>query len=150
MTLGFSTHHSNGIETLFEQKILLPYKPELQQQYPDLLPKIHTFRLGTRWRSGMAMHMVTGDRTPQRRQFNEGIPELATCKGVQKCFITIFWKNSEPEFRIEIDNRVVNSLLFMANDGFDGPDQFFDWFGHPFKTVSHEGQLVHFSNFRYL
>lgn len=148
MTLGFSTTHSNGSPTLFEQKILLPHKPEIRQAFPNLLPKIHTFRLGNRWKAGMEMHMVTGNRTPQRRQFNLGIPALQYCHGVQTCIIRTV-NIPMKAFSIEVDGKEVNELLFAVNDGFDGPDQFFDWFGHPFKPTLHEGQIVHFTDFRY-
>lgn len=148
MTLGFTTHFPDGTGTLFEQKILLPYKPELQQQYPYLLPKIHTFRLGARWRAGMIMHMVTGNRTRQRRQFNQDIPELQTCISVQRCVIrTVNFPMQA--FSIEVDGKPVNEMLFAVNDGFDGPDQFFEWFGHPYKSTCHEGQIIHFTNFLY-
>src|SRR5690606_30543702 len=76
MTLGFTTHFQDGTPTLFVEKIVLPYRSELRNQYPDIAPKIHTFRLGYRWRAGMKMHLVTGNRTPQRRQFGQAIPEL--------------------------------------------------------------------------
>lgn len=148
MTLSFATVFPGGKPTLFLEKIVLPYRYELRQQYPDLIPKIHTFRLGARWRAGMKMHMVYGNRTKERRQFNLEYPELDTCHGVQKCFITCLHA-PQPGIRIEIDGTVVNDLLFMANDGFDSPDQFYDWFGHPFKTVTHEGQIVHWTDFRY-
>jgi len=149
MTLGFTTTHPSGKPTLFEQKILLPHKPELQQRHPDMMPKIHTFREGSRWRAGMAMHMVVGNRTAQRRQFNLDVPALEKCYAVQECHITVARINGQPSIRIEIDRRLINSLLFMANDGFDNPEQFIDWFGHPFNTAVHVGQIVHFSNFIY-
>lgn len=151
MTLGFSTTHpASGKPTLFEQKILLPYKPDLQQKYPDMLPKIHSFRTGKRWVAGKAMHMVVGNRTAHRRQFNRDVPELEFCQGVQECHITILrMGDGRPAIRIEVDGRIINTLLFMANDGFDSPEQFLDWFGHPFKTAEHVGQIVHFTKFRY-
>ena len=152
MTLSFSTHHPSGSPTLFEQKILWPYEPQIQYHHPDLIPKIHTFRLGARWRAGMKMHMVVGNRTRERRQFNHDYPALLHCHGVQKCIITYLHRpsNQPASIRIEVEGKVVeNDLLFMVHDGFDGPDQFLHWFGHPFKTVTHEGQIVHWTDFRY-
>lgn len=148
MTLGFSTQHRDGTPTLFEQKILLPYEKQIEYRYPNLIPKIHTFRLGHRWRSGMKMHMVTGNRTKQRSQFNAGYPQLEFCTRTQECVITCV-QAPMPGIRIEVEGKEINDLLFMVNDGFDNPDQFFDWFGHPYKPTEHVGQIVHWTDFRY-
>lgn len=147
MILPFSTHHRNGEPTLFEERILLPYVPAIAAGYPNLIPKVHTFRLGQRWQRGMKMHMAIPNRTKAYRQFNAGIPELEFCNGQEPCVIT--WLHPKREFRIEIGGVVVSDLLFMANDGFDKPDLFLEWFSHPFKTVTHIGQIVHFTSFRY-
>lgn len=151
MTLGFSTHYpkpNHQVGTLFAAKIMRPYSPGIARAMPDLLPKIHTFRLGNRWKAGMKLHLVTGNRTPQRRQFNLGIPELEFCIGTQECVIRTV-NISMQAFSVEIDGREVDPLLFAVNDGFPGPDQFFEWFAHPFKPTEHVGQIVHFSTFRY-
>ncbi len=149
MTLGFTTNFPDGRPTLFEQKILWPYEKQIQVKYPDLLPKIHTFRLGNRWKAGMKMHMVTGNRTPQRRQFNLDYPELDRCTGTQECIIRTV-NIPMQAFSIEVDGRLLeNDLIFLVNDGFDGPDRFFEWFGHPFKSTEHVGQVVHWTNFKY-
>lgn len=149
MTLGFSTNFPDGNLTLFEQKILLPYKPELRDQFPDLLPKIHTFRVGDRWRAGMKLHMVTGNRTKQRRQFNDNIPELQTCIAVQDAFIhrpscgkLIIWIG-----RLE-NGRYLNyqeHLLFAANDGFNSLEEMNRWFPGEWYA----GQIVHWTDFQY-
>lgn len=106
MILGFSTTFPDGRPTMFEQKILLPHDPSLQFEYPDLYPKIHTFRMGDRWRAGMTIHMATGTRSPQYRQFNAGIPGLEHCRSTQRCIITCL-HNPKPGIRIEIDGRSV-------------------------------------------
>lgn len=149
MTLGFTTKFPDGSPTMFEQKILIDLDPACREQYPDMLPKIHTFRMGHRWRAGMKMHMVTGNRTANRRQFNIGYPALETCNGTQDCIITCI---IDPAigFHIEIDGRQIeNDLLFIANDGFNSPQQFWNWFGNPITPVRHVGQIIHFTNFRY-
>jgi len=151
MTLGFTTHFNDGEPTWFPEKIMLPYRYELRQQYPNILPKIHTFRLGSRWKAGMRLHLVTGNRTPQRAQFGQAIPELAYCNGTQECVIRTI-NRPMPAFSIEVDGRLLEKdweLLFLVNDGFDSPSRFFEWFAHPFKPTEHVGQIVHFSNFRY-
>lgn len=148
MTLGFTTHFPDGQLTRFEQKILWPYERQVQFYYPDLLPKIHSFRIGNRWRAGMKIHMVTGNRTRQRGQFNLDYPQLQVCTGTQECVIRTV-NIPMKGFSVEIDGREVSDLLFMVNDGFDGPDRFFEWFGHLFKSTEHVGQIVHWTDFKY-
>ena len=148
MTLGFTTHFPDGQPTRFEQKILWPYERQVQFYYPDLLPKIHSFRLGNRWKAGMKMHMVTGNRTRQRGQFNLDYPQLQVCTGTQECVIRTV-NIPMKGFSVGIDGREVSDLLFMVNDGFDGPDRFFEWFGHLFKSTEHVGQIVHWTDFKY-
>jgi hypothetical protein len=151
MTLGFTTQFADGTPTLFRQKILRPFDKGLAEMYPDDAAKIHTFRLGNRWRAGMKMHMVTGNRTQDRYQFNTGYPDLEYCHGVQKCVIH-YNPNPLPHFLIEVEGHALdpgNELLFMLNDGFNSPDRFQEWFGHPYKALQHVGQIVHFSAFRY-
>lgn len=148
MTLGFSTHFQDGSPTQFQQKILLPYRPAMLDCFPDLLPKIHTFREGKRWRAGIKMHLVVNNHTPQRYQFGKDIPELEYCKSVQDCTILCIGD----VITIFIDGTPLTTgetMLFLTNEGFPGPRRFVEWFGHPFKEMKHEGQIVHFSNFRY-
>lgn len=133
---------------MFQQKILLSYRPALHEHFPDLLPKIHTFREGHRWKAGMKMHLVVNNRTPQRYQFGKEVPELEYCNGVQTCIIRTVNLPTQA-ISVEVDGREVDPLLFAVNDGFNSPDQFFDWFGHPFKTTEHVGQIIHFTDFRY-
>lgn len=148
MTLGFTTHFPDGTPTLFVEKIVLPYRYELRAQYPQIAPKIHTFRLGSRWRAGMKMHLVTGNRTPQRRQFGQAIPELEYCKSVQTCIIRTV-NVPRQAISVHIDGYEVDPQEFAVNDGFDNIDRLFEWFCHPFKATEHVGQIIHFSNFRY-
>lgn len=151
MTLGFTTKFPDKTPTLFKEKILSAVDPGIRQQYPDLLPKIHTFRGTERWKAGMKMHMVTGNRTKHRQQFNIGYPELEYCNGTQACTITC-QVSVKPYPRILIDDRLLGldeTLLFVANDGFTSLDQFWAWFCWPGMDVSHSGQLIHFSDFRY-
>lgn len=159
MTLGFSTHWPGKDRqwTLFLQKILYPFDPAIVRDHPDLLPKIHTFRLGHRWRAGMSIQMVTGNRTPKRLQFNAGIPALSTCISVQAVLIDI-----SPTGRLlvavgeqGIDQRYLSreeTLLFAANDGFNSLEECARWFfpkGYSPTGRLLVGQIVHWTNFQY-
>lgn len=153
MTLGFSTKHNDGSPTKFEEKILLPFNDTLGRINPKMRPKIHTFRLGYRWRAGLRMHMVVGNRTAQRRQFNLGIPDLEYCKSVQTCVITCA-KDPMPHFVINIGHRILTpeeEIEFMYNDGFENLDQMWNWFAPNFRGIDkiHLGQLIHFSDLKY-
>ncbi len=156
MTLGFSTNFPDGTPTLFPEKIILPYRYELRQQYPNLLPKIHTFRLGARWRAGMKMHMVTGNRTPNRAQFGQQIPELQNCTSVQDAMLYILPTGINIAVGTpEIDQRLLTRqerLLFAVNDGFNSIDEMERWFfpkGYNPIATPIVGQIIHFTKFRY-
>lgn len=157
MTLAFSTHFPDGSPTLFPQKILFPYEEYYRKRYPDMIPKIHTFRIGHRWKAGMKMHMVTHNRRPNRNQFNLDIPELEICKSVQPCMI---WHATD---RICIavgapdtpDQRALTAaeiLLFAANDGFNSVADMARWFfpkGYDPAAAPLVGQIIHFTDFQY-
>jgi len=158
MTLGFSLQFPDKSPTMFVQKILHPYGEYYRRTYPDMLPKIHTFRLGSRWRPALTMHMVTGNRTPNRNQFNHGIPELERCKAVQPCMI---WHNTTAGVSIAIgapdtpEQRLLTTaeiLLFAANDGFNSVEALTRWFfpkGYDPTAAPLVGQIIHFTNFQY-
>jgi len=149
MTLSFSTHMPDGTPNMFVEKILHPYSEPIRKKHPDLIPKIHTFRLGDRWRHLMPIHMVTGNRTANRVQFNENVPELGFCKSTQECTIQV---HPDGDILITIDDRILTqkeTMLFIANDGFDKPKHFLQWFGHPHEIVEHTGQIIHWTDFKY-
>lgn len=155
MTLGFTTHFPDGTPTLFPEKILLPFWPEIGEQYPGLRPKLHTFRQGRRWRAGMRMHMVTGNRTAARRQFNLGIPQLAVCTAVQDCVIT-FVKEPVWGMLVEVESGLLSpeqTVTLFHNDGFADLDQAWNFFEPRFRyTYINEritGQIIHFSTLLY-
>jgi len=155
MTLGFSTHWpepNHHVVTLFLAKILCPYRADIVKAAPDLLPKIHTFRLGHRWRAGMSIQMVTGNRTPKRLQFNAGIPALSTCISVQEAVI---WLDSDGELHIVIGTMehgfyltLEQRLLFAANDGFNSIEEMTWWF-FPKGPGILDGQIIHWTDFQY-
>lgn len=149
MNLGFSQYHKSGTPTFFRERILLPYKPELRDEYPVFLPKIHTFRLGTRWKEGMLLHMLYNARNKNREQFNLGVKELERCTGVQDCII---WATKSGKFEVHVDDRMLKlSWLhaFMFNDGFDTPELFADWFKPKTNTIEYVGQIIHWTDYRY-
>ena len=157
MTLGFSTHWpGKGRDlTFFSAKILSAHMPKFQRAFG--IPKIHTFRLGQRWRAGMSIQMVTGNRTPKRFQFNQGIPALETCISVQPALVSILTSGS---IAIAIGEEGAGQrwlsqeeiLLFAANDGFNSLEELQRWFfpkGYTGADPVHAGQIVHWTDFRY-
>lgn len=157
MTLGFSTHWPGSKQpTLFPQKIMLPYVADIRAELPDLIPKIHTFRAGHRWRPGMSIQMVTGNRTPLRHQFNLHIPELHTCISEQPAMVYMHTYGIAIVIGTEgINQRLLTRaelLLFAANDGFNSIDEMQRWFfqkGYDPIAAPLVGQIVHWTDFRY-
>lgn len=155
MTLAFSTQWPDKRRTLFPEKIQLPYVPEIQKHFPDMLPKIHTFRVGNRWRAGLQIHMVTGNRTPHRHQFNADILQLQTCISVQNAIIRNFDGDGisvELMGDLNTASRFLTDkelLLFAANDGFNSIEELEDWFFSDGNADIHEGQIVHWTKFQY-
>lgn len=158
MTLGSSTHWPDKTPTYFPEKIQHPYVQEIQKHFPDMIPKIHTFRVGHRWRPGMKIHMVTGNRTQNRHQFNANIPALNTCIFVQDARVVMF---NDGSIIIGIKKGDVfdplsaeQMLLFAANDGFNSVEQLARWFfPKGYKDVDGEylidGQIIHWTDFKY-
>jgi len=156
MTLGFTTYTKSGCLTLFPEKIMYPHVAHIREAMPDLIPKIHTFRAGHRWRPGMKIHMVIGNRTPKRFQFNAHIPELQTCVSVQESMI---WRDTQgiaiaigaPDISQRLLTRA-ERLLFAANDGFNSVEEMERWFyprGYTPVNKVYTGQIVHWTDFRY-
>lgn len=156
MTLGFSTYRPGTRDlTFFSAKILSPYMPQFAKAFP--IPKIHTFRIGHRWRAGMSIQMVSGNRTRYRFQFNAGIPELSTCISAQPARICI---NVDKYIDIAVeepdkDHRWLTReelLLFAVNDGFNSLEELTRWFFPKGYTGTYEplvGQIIHWTDFRY-
>lgn len=156
MTLGFSIYWpGKGRDlTFFSAKILSAHIPQFQRAFG--IPKIHTFRLGNRWRAGMTIQMVTGNRTKQRFQFNLGMPGLETCISVQPALITIFPTGIAIAIGEEGSGQRwltrEELLLFAANDGFNSLEELTRWFfpkGYTGADPVHVGQIVHWTDFKY-
>lgn len=149
--------------------MLLGFKPRFVKPIKQLT-KIHTIRKGYRWKAGNVIHMATGIRTKNYVQFNKGIAELSVCKSVQK--IDIFRVDDLPfhlhddyvyvldyyveklketfqmSFRVQVDGKFIsktNIRLLAINDGFDSPEELFEWFGYK----DFNGQIIHWTDFRY-
>lgn len=141
--------------TNFAAKILSPYVTGFSKYDP----KLHTIRLGERWKAGNSIQMAYGVRTKDYFQFNDEIPELGFCKSVQKIVIKPLFGNEElrisktnisliiplPEILIDtkkLDNDQVVRLI--RNDGFDSIIDFMMWFNKPFS-----GQIIHWTDLKY-
>lgn len=176
MTLGFSTH-INGMPTNFVAKIWAGFKEYASlgsfaeqayeygadiYHYQDYRPKLHSIRTDekNRWKVGMKIHMVTGNRTPNRFQF---APVLSV-QAIQK--IMIIWslydqdqlngvvgvyideeEIGECEYRndILVASKNFNAIKKLAiNDGFDTLKEFFQYFNGDFV-----GKIIHWTDLKY-
>ena len=116
--------------------------------------KKHTIRKDKheRWSAGKLMHMATGVRTKDYRQFDELV-----CTDVQK--ISIVYNKIHSKVQILIDGKYYGSAFFdkdtlvyftksietlARNDGFESVDDFFKWFDKDFN-----GRIIHWTNLRY-
>ena len=132
MILSFSKKFPWGQPTNFEQKIIEG-------------TKIHTIRedLHDRWKPGMKIHAATGVRTKKYNCFYED-----ECVSIQQIEI----KYPAPETCkdiciIKVDGVHINfesALKLIKNDGFEGFEDFTQWFDSDFK-----GKLIHWTDLRY-
>jgi hypothetical protein len=165
MTLGFS-QQINGKPTNFVEKIwwgLIKFtdvmddpdpigksflkrcgeKKMLWSEETNLIPKIHSIRedKGNRWSVGMMIHMVIGNRTPDRFQFAPVM--MVTC--IQKIWIQNIFGD---KWAVIIDGRSLNEeeiRNLSLNDGFDCIEDLWDFFnGQDFK-----GKLIHWTKIKY-
>jgi len=136
MVLGFMTKFPDGTPTNFIQKI---FEEE----------KIHTIRRGERWKAGMTIHMATGVRTKDYLQFNKGHTSLLKCVSVQDIAI----KKEGRVFTVTVDInerglRVQEIHTLAKNDGLTY-DQLVNWFAHEAENGGFEGQIIHWTSYRY-
>ena len=113
--------------------------------------KIHSIRAGRRWKVGDTIHMSTGARTKNYKQFNKDLPHLQTVIDVQD--IKIRWKTGAKtelanyDFRVFVDRReLVGQELrdLIDNDGFMLAYDFGDFFNKDF-----DGQIIHWTDYSY-
>lgn len=107
--------------------------------------KCHTIREDkrNRWKAGMKMHMATGVRTKNYKQFCETL----TCISIQKIQIIYYDSIMYHYAEVFIDGnklsqKKVNELAI--NDGFKDEVEFFKWFTEDFK-----GKIIHWTNKKY-
>ena len=156
MTLGFNTKIGDW-ETYFPEKIiesLLRDGVKIVEWGPYIGPgskygsyiigskrsKPHTIRNGHRWRAGMLIHFVTGNRTKNRLQFAPVIPAVS----VQEIVI----ENEFYDYVVKVDGKKLSKSKIKAlalNDGFDSVEQFWDYFG----MKDFKGQIIHWTELRY-
>lgn len=138
MTLGFSIE-INGKACHFPKKIAASFGEENGFQ-----PKYHSIRKGKRWKEGLKIHFVTGNRTPERFQFREAI-----CTRVQD--IVVFWVKEV--LTIEIDShRLTSSQIetLAVNDGFENAAELEAFFASNMRAYEvFEGQIVHWTQGSY-
>lgn len=139
MTLGFSTE-INGKACHFPKKIAASFGEE-----NGFNAKSHSIRKGYRWKIGMKIHMVTGNRTKERTQFRETI-----CKGWQG--IEAYWKGGE--FCVIIDRyrlRPEQIEILAVNDGFENAQELEAFFASVIRAYeTFNGQIIHWSEGRYV
>lgn len=163
MVLGYSQKFPGGTPTYFMEKILITkdYFMVKDRVYfycpgaPDFAGKPHTIRedVHDRWRPGMKIDHVYGNRSKDRKVFmtNE-------CVSVQRIsiqhnvplIVTDERGNERQEGTqtlITVDGRVMNPETcnrIAINDGFDSLEHFFTWFKNDFY-----GKLIHWTKLRY-
>jgi hypothetical protein len=164
MTLGFSTH-IKGQPTFFVEKIWrgfytyffetiaqqhLEYSDKRKEALGELIlvqaigrGKIHSIREDkhNRWKPGMKIHMVTGNRTSKRFQFAPILNVVTT----QKVEIRNIFNDRNA---VRIDGRELSETeieQLAINDGFDTVDDFWNWF----SMEDFEGKIIHWTNHTY-
>lgn len=165
MTFGFS-HTINGAPTYFREMILACERPQVVYYEVEgfklqraARTKLHTMRTSFRFKPGMKLHMVYGNRTKQRRQF-----ALMTCVSTQTVLIryrrgyaierhegianlqyTLMVKNQY--LQVFIDDKLIGgkTLRELAiNDGFRSTTDFLKYF-----RKSGKYQLIHWTALKY-
>lgn len=165
MTLGFSTKFKDGMRTNFVEKIWASYVDkgfELPEFWPgwyglncvydfdgnnfaDIKPKLHTMRedIHDKWRAGMNIHPVIGNRSANRFQFAPTI----SCVSVQEIYMTYFCGRLE----MSVDDKYLYKYdieKLIASDGFDSEDTFIKWF-FPYDQNKWFGKIIHWTDLKY-
>ena len=112
--------------------MVLSFKPQFVEPILNGT-KVHTIREDSfnRWKNGMKIHFATGVRTKEYKQFKSGF-----CMGIQSIEIDF------PRVRVDGMDLIFSKRLSLAkDDGFNGLQDFFEWFNKPFK-----GKIIHWTN----
>lgn len=150
MTLGFSQRLKIGPvekQSYFREKILACYAKANAHFFK---PKLHTIRedkddVKERWRIGMLIHFVYGNRTKNRVCWHTG-----TCTFIEYiaivyppcCGFTVYIFNPITEFATKLTDLQIEQLAI--NDGFDSVEDFKHYFDKDFK-----GKIIHWTDIRY-
>ena len=106
--------------------------------------KIHTIREdpNDRWKPDREIHFATGVRTKNYEQFHHGY-----CYSVERIEIRYDNKSFVPEIYIEKEllSCMEDHLDLARNDGFEGLQDFYNWFDKPFK-----GKIIHWTDLKYI
>lgn len=145
MILGFKEKFTSGIQTRFAEKIIHAQDTAFCTN-AHLMPKIHSLRIGERWKPGMSIEMAYGVRTKDYHQFNKGIKSLETCISTQEIFMTYYNRKLEVSIDDEYQYYYAKQLL-AKNDGLNLL-QFLSFF-FPKGDGKWSGQIIHWTNFKY-
>ena len=150
MTIGYKQEFPWGGPTRFENKI------------KDGV-KLHTIREDKtkRWRKGLKINHVVGNRTKKRRQFL-----VSKCTGVQEISISTHYETGIDEQTGQVvqlgpyltvlvydENKDPKEILghklerLTINDGFDSVEDFTRWFDN--NDGEFFGSIIHWTDLRY-
>ena len=126
--------------------MILPFKPQFKPLILDGT-KIHTIREDKhdRWKVGMKIHMATGVRTKNYKQFAEAtVSEISTIE--IKWYGSKEFSNRAVQVKVNETN-ITNTFdtldLLVKNDGFSNRQDFFAWFNEDFT-----GKLIYWENLK--
>ncbi|WP_317899443.1 hypothetical protein [Aurantibacillus circumpalustris] len=93
--------------------------------------KVHTIRedKNNRWKAGMLMHMATGVRTKQYKEFAKTLCECTCGIEIEPQAKTVQLIHSIKESEFLGDNGI---KTLAKNDGFNSVEDFWKWFNKPF------------------
>ena len=105
--------------------------------------KIHTIRhdVHQRWKAGMTMHMATGVRTKNYKEFAK-----KKCVSVQFIHIRHYDNIALQWSEVIIDGRKLSDtevVMLARRDGFTKTAEFFKWFNKDF-----DGKIIHWKHSR--
>ena len=163
MTLGFQLYFdkTKKVPTHFPEKIIasvcdaLAFKTHsFYNRFPDYpileynqivegRAKLHTIREDgkNRWKAGMNIHFVVGNRTPKRFQF----APVVKCVSTQKIEIIPGYYLGETVVKVDGRKLSFSEIQQLAwNDGFTNFVEFAIYFNDGFK-----GKIIHWTNLKY-
>ena len=126
--------------------MILGFKP----QFVDKIlngTKIHSIRVDQhhRWRIGRQIHLATGVRTKNYKQFSDKL-----CTGTQKIVITFYRCNENDVVVIDGKKLTKNEKGWLAfSDGFVDYLEFRTWFLNQSKQDDFVGRIIHWTGKRY-